>query len=142
MSSINKSNGILLCEQAFERLKAGKPKVLLTTNYQLDCITSSLVSQEAGFDSGYLKNSRKNHRALIHEISEFKKRESVRTPEGKKRISDLNAKIESKNQQVNKYEGLYKEALSREVVLVARLTELESKIRSLESINVLRLKSI
>lgn len=142
MGSISKSSGVLLCEQAFERLKTGKPKVLLYNGYQLDSITPSLVSQEAGFDPGYLKNSRENHRALIHEISQFKTREGLRTPEGKKRILILNAKVETKNQQINKYEKLYKDALSREVVLVARLAELESKIRSLESNNLVRMKSI
>lgn len=142
MSDIKKSTGVLLCEQAFERLKTGKPKILLSNNYQVGSITSSLVSQEAGFDSGYLKNSRENHRALIHDISQFKIKENLRTPEERKRISSLNAKVETKSQQINKYEKLYKDALSREVVLVARLAELESKIRSLESNNLVRMKSI
>ena len=59
------NNGVQACMDAFERLKNNAPTVSKFQNIAPSCITASVVSQEAGFDSGYLKSSRANHRALI-----------------------------------------------------------------------------
>lgn len=142
MSSIKSTSGITLCEQAFERLKAGKPERLLISEYTLDSISAALVSKEAGFDPGYLKSARIKHRPILLEIDQFKIRESSCTKKEKKKISDLKVQVEFEKQQAKKYESLYKEALAREVVLAARLAEPESHFRRLESINLRHLKSI
>lgn len=138
----NSKDRLLLCEQAFGRLTAGKPQRLLITDYKIYRITAAMVSKEAGFDAGYLKRSRINHRPLLLEISQFKAQEQTRTGCEQKKILDLSGLLQDEKNQVNNFETLYEEALARELVLVAKLVELESQIRKLESNNLRRIKSI
>ena len=69
-------NGLSECYDAFDRLKARCPKNIKFLGISPDKITASIVSQEAGFDSGYLKKRRLNHQALIAQIDEFKREQS------------------------------------------------------------------
>lgn len=61
--------GLVSCYEAFDRLKANKA---INENFKgiaQNKITNSIVSQEAGFGGGYLKNSRVQHQPLISMIS-------------------------------------------------------------------------
>jgi len=138
----NSKDSLLLCKQAFERLAAGKPQRLLITDYKIYRITAATVSKEAGFDAGYLKDSRAKHRPILLEISQFKALQQTRTGSEQKQILDLSGQLQDEKKQVDNFETLYKEALARELVLVAKLAELESQIRKLESNNLRRIKSI
>ncbi len=138
----NSKDSLLLCKQAFERLAAGKPQRLLITDYKIYRITAATVSKEAGFDAGYLKESRVKHRPLLLEISQFKTYQQTRTGSDKKQILDLSDQLRDEKNLVNDSETLYEEALARELVLVAKLVELEFQIRKLESNNLRRIKSI
>jgi hypothetical protein len=55
---------------------------------------------------------------------------------------DLSDLLQDEKKLANDFETLYEEALARELVLVAKLAELESQIRKLESNNLRRIKSI
>ena len=138
----NSKDNLLLCDQAFERLVAGKPQRLLITDYKIYRITAAVVSKEAGFDAGYLKKSRVNHRPILLEISQFKAHQQTRTGSEQKQMLDLSDQLRDEKNLVNDFETLYEEALARELVLVAKLAELESQIRKLESNNLRRIKSI
>lgn len=62
------SIGLNRCREAHNRLKNGRPNNELFKGIP---ITASVFSQEAGFDSGYLKKSR--HADFFAEISAVKK---------------------------------------------------------------------
>jgi len=138
----NLNEGLLLCEQAFERLSAGKPQKLLITDYKIYRITAAIVSKEAGFDAGYLKKSRVNHRQLLLEISQFNANQQTCTGRDKKQILDLSGQLENKKKQVGNFENLYTETLARELILLVKVAELKSKIRTLESNNLEQIKRI
>lgn len=62
------SKGLGACEEALQRLLAGKPVVSEHVGLDLSKLTASIVSLEAGFDRGYLKKSRKTHLPLLAQI--------------------------------------------------------------------------
>ena len=62
------SKGLGACEEALQRLMAGKPVVPEHVGLDLSKLTASIVSLEAGFDRGYLKKSRKAHLPLLAQI--------------------------------------------------------------------------
>lgn len=64
--------GIDECLQAFERLKLNQALNKKFVGIEKCKITPSIVSQEAGFDPGYLKKSRHEHVALIMLINDYK----------------------------------------------------------------------
>lgn len=54
------SKGIGACEEALQRLLDGEPFVSAHVGLDLSKLTASIVSLEAGFDRGYLKNLAKH----------------------------------------------------------------------------------
>ena len=64
-------SGLERCYEAFERLKSGCAENSKFLGLGPDQITASVVSQEAGFDPGYLKKNRAKHRALIEMIKTY-----------------------------------------------------------------------
>lgn len=50
------NDGLRACEEALTRLMKGEPVVSKHVGLSLKKITASIVSLEAGFDRGYLKN--------------------------------------------------------------------------------------
>ncbi|WP_172380280.1 hypothetical protein [Vibrio sp. Vb339] len=122
--------GIKACYDALERLKNGEPLNEKFIGLTLDRITASVVSQEAGYDSGYLKRARINHQAIIamidstkacaqNNISTLSKSEIIRRE--KKRSDKLRVELERTRQ-------LLEESLSREVLLAHKLVELERRL--------------
>ena len=66
------SDGVKICEAAFERLKAGCPVISAHVGIDGSKITAGIVSVEAGFDRGYLKRSRGSHMPLIARIEAYR----------------------------------------------------------------------
>lgn len=64
--------GLDKCLEAFERLKINEPFNSKYKDLPRERLTPAIVSKEAGFDAGYLKNSRYSHKALIILINDFR----------------------------------------------------------------------
>ena len=69
--SSNSKSGLDQCVEAFDRLKAGQPRVIEHIGIAKSKITAGIVSVEAGFDRGYLKKARSAHAPLISMIEAF-----------------------------------------------------------------------
>ncbi|HHF2901774.1 TPA: hypothetical protein ACPJZU_004379 [Vibrio alginolyticus] len=124
--------GIDKCIEAFERLKAGKPLNEKFKGINASEVTPSIVSQEAGFDAGYLKNSRANHKALIILINDF--RNSGPTTLSKREIIEREKK-KTTNYKTEKIlaESRLEEALKRELLLARQVRELEALVSKLQN---------
>ncbi|MGI2014544.1 hypothetical protein [Shewanella oncorhynchi] len=118
-------NGLDECYEAFERLKAGRPNLERFAGITPDKITASVVSQEAGFDSGYLKKKRLNHQGIIALIDFF------RTENKSTTLSKMEAIRREKEKSVNykerllEIELLLEQSLARELLLACKINELE-----------------
>jgi len=72
------NSGISLCIEAFQRLVEGSPVVSDHVGLPRTKITAGIVSVEAGFDRGYLKKARAQHRSLIAQIEAFRNTSAAR----------------------------------------------------------------
>lgn len=100
---------------AFERLKAGKPKIV---DKSMPANELDTVALEAGKKKGSLRRSQ--HPGLCDEILGYQVEE---TPLAK----EVRLKDEYKNDR-DAYHRLWSEALARELMLKIRLEELEKEI--------------
>ena len=116
------------CIIAFERVKQGIFKYEDNKNRE---ITAALISEEAGFDKGYLKNSRSKHQLLIKEINEFSK-----SQEKNKNIkTNYKEKFLKEEKKAKEYRRLYEESLSRELQLFHQLCIYEKELMQLKKLN-------
>lgn len=125
---LNRPNGVAICFEAFERLKAGKPLVVAHVGLPPDKITSGIVSFEAGFDRGYLKKSRPAHLALIAQIEAFRRNpQSAGASKANevKRAKNKAAQAESELDQA--HNQLYL-VLTQNLQLVERVRDLEGQL--------------
>lgn len=127
------SEGIKKCFEAFDRLKKGKPNIAKFNHIARSQITPSIVSQEAGFDSGYLKMSRVSHQPIISLINDYKNShespQEVRSRELQKAEKDRDEALMERDNM----ESQLHNALGRELLLVRALKECEKKVKELES---------
>lgn len=100
---------------AFERLKAGKPKIV---NKSMPINELDIVALEAGKRKGSLRRS--HHKALCDEILGYQVEE---TPLAK----EIRLKEEYKNDR-DAYHKLWSESLARELMLKVRIEEVEKEI--------------
>tara|TARA_Y100000588_G_scaffold175535_1_gene189582 strand:- start:1616 stop:2026 length:411 start_codon:yes stop_codon:yes gene_type:complete len=121
-------NGLSECYDAFDRLKAGCPKNIKFLGISPDKITASIVSQEAGFDSGYLKKRRLNHQALIAQIGEFKREQSRFTLSRVEVQRREREKAKRYKDERDRLQQLLELSLARELLLAVKLKELESQL--------------
>jgi hypothetical protein len=125
-------NGIEKCYAAFERLKTGKPNNPDLANIEQDKITSSIVSQEAGFTGGYLKNEREQHQLIISMIALHVKDHAGTTMSKSAAIlrqkNKANIAKDKKNAAFEKLEA----SLGRELQLYHCLKNAESEIGELK----------
>lgn len=117
--------GIKLCEQAFYRLKMGIPQ---NSSFKGKKITAALVSKEAGFDSGYLKNSRTQHRPLIHEINKFYQ-DTKNKYITSSRIEKLNKKIKELEEDIDELKKQRDASLARELLLFNEIERLQNLLK-------------
>jgi len=101
--------------EAFERLKAGKPKIVNTSMLINELDT---VALEAGKKKGSLRRSQ--HESLCKEILRY---EIVETT----LLKEARLKSEYKNDR-DAYHKLWSESLARELMLKVRIEELEREI--------------
>ncbi|MCP4991706.1 MAG: hypothetical protein GY928_38285 [Colwellia sp.] len=128
------TNELTACYEALERLKNGTPRIEKFIGLELNKITNSIVSQEAGHDKSYIKNDRLSHQGIVDAINDTKTPAHVNTlskteidRRHKKKVKNLNNKIE----QTEKF---LEESLAREILLMMRLKELEDELFKLSKI--------
>jgi hypothetical protein len=131
------TNKLAACYEALERLKNGTPQIEEFIGLELEKITNSIVSQEAGYNKGYIKNGRLNHQGIIGAINDINgtnapaqvytlsKAEMDRRH--KKKVKNINSKLEQTQE-------FLEESLAREILLMARLKELEDELYKLNKV--------
>lgn len=127
---MTKKIGIKACYDALERLKNGKPFNQKFIGVTPDKITASIVSQEAGYDSGYLKRGRTSHQAIMAMIDSIKadaknNTSTLSKAEIIRREKYKSDKLKAALDQTNR---LLEQSLSREVLLTHKLKELERRL--------------
>jgi 50S ribosomal subunit-associated GTPase HflX len=133
---MNSSDGLYLCEKAFERLKKGK--AINIKPIAKEKTTPSIVSQEAGFDKGYLKISRRSHRLLIDKIKIFAK--SASKSDDSLQVQLDKAKHAKKRANLDKKEAESKlnAALADNIRLLGQVREFENQIAGKSNVKSFR----
>ncbi|ELB2861406.1 hypothetical protein QNE90_001009 [Vibrio alginolyticus] len=126
------SKGIELCKEAFERIKRGEARVEKFKGIPQEKVTPSVISQEAGFDSGYLKRARATHQPLISLIDAYRSAASSETLSKSEAVRREKVKTDKAKSLQSTAETLLQDALARELVLVRRLKELEKEVAALK----------
>lgn len=126
--------GLDACWDALERLKAGKPRVAAHIGLDPTKLTAGIVSFEAGFDRGYLKKDRKNHKPLIAAIEAF--RNSFGTVSSSKalQIKRANDKATKAHDDLEIARAQLYHVMTQNVQLVERVRHLEEQLKSLSNV--------
>jgi hypothetical protein len=123
-TNLKAGEGLLLCKQALERLVKQKPNIKKFIGVT---ITPSVVSQEAGFGSGYLKKTR--HSDFIDKIADVNKElEKSPTAVTQNKLNKAKNAEQKSRQTANNYKQMLEQALSREIHLLCRIRELEAEL--------------
>jgi len=128
-----KRNGLDDCIEAFDRLKAGNPMKTEHIGLKRSEFTAAKVSWEAGLDRGYLKKSRQKHKEIIRNIEAYSKGISSKEEELEQVVQKADKDVYEAQKQANSSKELLDLALSRELMLISKIKELEQKIRILQS---------
>ena len=120
------SKGLGACEEALQRLMAGKPVVPEHVGLDMRKLTASIVSLEAGFDRGYLKKSRKAHLPLLAQI------EAVRAEASKGAGSSNGKQIRQMESQLAALEKTLSIAQMQRDNVLAQNMKLWQRVRELE----------
>lgn len=137
---MNSTKKLQDCYEALERLVKGCPRISDFSGIELSQITNSIVSQEAGHDKGYIKNNRDNHQGIVQAIKDAKKSSESSTLSKSEITKRHNKKIKSIKKRLTLTEEALEKALSREIVLLARLQELENDLNRLNNVTDIRQK--
>ncbi|PKF49510.1 hypothetical protein [Enterovibrio nigricans] len=121
-------SGVEKCYEAFERLKNGKPKLGKFVGITPDKITPSIVSQEAGFDSGYLKRKRLKHQGIISQIDEFRKENKNTTLSKAEIVRRESRRANNYKEELERVKVLLEQSLARELLLASKLKDLEKQL--------------
>ncbi|USD32107.1 MULTISPECIES: hypothetical protein [Vibrio] len=121
-------SGLEACYEAFERLKEGKPNNSKFFGIAPSKLTPSIVSQEAGFDSGYLKRKRPNHQGIISLIDAFKEESKDTTLSKAETIRRESRKANYYKDELERVRLLLEHSLARELLLATKLRELEKQL--------------
>jgi hypothetical protein len=126
-----KKTGLDMCVEAFERLKAGNPRVLKHVGLSRSKFTAGIISYESGQSRGYLKKGRERHKPLIKKIEDYAKGKSSLEEQLEQTKAKSNKKLREEQKKISITEELFHQALSRELLLVAKIKELEQKVKNL-----------
>ncbi|MBA35527.1 MAG: hypothetical protein CMI14_08855 [Oleispira sp.] len=126
---MSKVSGVEACYEAFDRLKQGKPTLEKFIGITSDKITASVVSQEAGFDSGYLKKKRPSHQGIITLIEKYRCESKSTTLSKAEVIRREKQKTVKYKEKLELTQNLLEQALAREILLVSKLRDLESLLQ-------------
>lgn len=121
--------GIQLCEEAFERLKAGKPRDPAHVDLPKSKITAGIVSVEAGFDRGYLKKSRRVHMPLIAAIEAYRSESEAVSVTSAVKAKRAQVKADKAINELEQVQAKLNAVLIQNMQLVERVRELETKLK-------------
>lgn len=119
------TNGLAVCEEAFDRLVAGKSVVPNHVGLNLAKITASIVSLEAGFDRGYLKKSRKSHQPLLAKIEAVRTSASKGTMSNDRQLRNIGGQLTRLGRELSSAQIHRDRVLAQNIKLWARVRELE-----------------
>ncbi|CAM4371067.1 hypothetical protein [Pseudoalteromonas ostreae] len=126
-------DGLNRCFEAFERLKLNEPKNARFVNLDRNKVTASIVSQEAGFDAGYLKKSRARHREIISLIESYSNLPAASvsgTLSIREKLERAERKSASLKERVKDVEKKLYDALARELLMLEQIECLQQKLAS------------
>lgn len=121
-------SGVAACEDAFERLKEGRPRISEHVGLAPSKITSGIVSVEAGFDRGYLKKARIQHQELIAKIESYRSEGSSRSGAQLEAMKRALEKTEWAINEVEIARGRLYQVLIQNLQLVERVRVLEKEL--------------
>lgn len=120
--------GLQKCFEALERIKANKPIVSKFINLPRNKVTAAVVSQEAGFDSGYLKKNRSQHQEIISLIESFKHEDGGSTLSVREKIDREKRKTDRLQAKLDQVENKLNMALAREILLLDQIDRMEQEL--------------
>lgn len=123
------SEGLQRCIAAFERLKLGQPQQPKHVGLPPDRITAAVVSAEAGFDSGYLKRSRRQHLPLILQIEAYRKAEHSVSTSTALQLRRAKSRVSAAAVEVDVAMGQLAAVLAQNLKLVERVRVLEVELK-------------
>jgi hypothetical protein len=129
---MNSKNGLDKCFEAFERLKANTPNTEKFKNMAPSAITLSIVSQEAGFDPGYLKKGRETHQPLVSLINAYKIQSESTSVLRKRNFETIKVENKTLSNENELLKAQLEAALGRELLLVRQLKIMEIEIKRLK----------
>jgi hypothetical protein len=128
-----------ICREAFERLKEGKGQVKYVEKMDISCST---VSVEAGFDKGYLKQSRLWQASLVEDINDYKKGHESKSTSAATELERTRKKVKKATDAKVQAESLLYTLMQDNLKLVSRVAELEKLIGKYESGKVVNMKDL
>lgn len=135
---MQEKNGLTLCEEAFQRLKDGKPRLAAHINLDKGKITAGIVSVEAGFDRGYLKRARASHKHLIAQIDAFRKAVASSHSSIKENLKRAQRRSEEATKALKEKEEILNKVLTENMMLYQRVIELEAELKKYTNIHQLK----
>lgn len=123
------SEGIQRCIAAFDRLKLGQPQQAKHVGLAPDKISAAVVSAEAGFDSGYLKRSRRQHLPLILQIEAYRKAEHSASSSTALQLRRAKSRVSKASAEVDAALGQLAGVLAQNLKLVERVRVLELELK-------------
>tara|TARA_B100001059_G_C17810041_1_gene571707 strand:+ start:1273 stop:1701 length:429 start_codon:yes stop_codon:yes gene_type:complete len=125
-SGENTNKGLIVCEEALQRLLDGKPVVPEHVGLDLAKLTASIVSFEAGFDRGYLKKSRKAHLPILAKIEASRSEANKSSSSSRfKKIGRLEDKLLLLEKELAMVRAQRDRVLTQNLQLWERVRELE-----------------
>ena len=127
-------DGLKKCEEALDRLIAGKPQKREHRDIQKGEITAAMVSVEAGYDKGYLKKGRDPHKPLLRRIDSLRDEQTQIGAGGRLKLAKALKSFEkSKDEHAHTKEILNK-VLTQNIMLVERVRELEEQLTNKKTV--------
>ncbi|WP_105255656.1 hypothetical protein [Pseudoalteromonas sp. T1lg75] len=123
------SKGVTKCFEALERIKANKPVISKFIDLPRNKVTAAVISQEAGFDSGYLKKNRPQHQEVISLIESYRAASIKSTLSTKEKFNRERRKVERLQARLGDVEGKLYQSLARELLLLDQIEQLEKKLK-------------
>lgn len=131
-------SGIKACEDAFERLKVGKPNLAVHVGLDPSKITAGIVSFEAGFDRGYLKKNRPTHKPLIAQIEAFRTSFGTASASKAQQIKRANEKVDKARRELEIVQEQLYQVMTQNVQLVERVRFLEVEVKKFNNVSEIK----
>jgi len=125
-----KSEGIIKCEAAFERLLNGVPEVAEHVGLTREKITLNIVGIEAGFGKGYFNRDRASHRPLIALIESTVAKSEDKDSGIREQLRRAKNKAASVSQSELNMKSTLDKVLTQNLMLVERVRELEAELKN------------